>query len=170
MGRLPFSQGFSYLLTMVDRTTNWREMALLTSFSTVSCGWAFLSTCVSRFGVPAILTSDRGALFTSFIWTRVCSSLGISASTTTSFHPQSNGMIEPFHHFLKSTLCFCLADSDWLLHLPLVLLVLRSAPKDDTGLSVSKAIYGAPLTVPGEFLGSPESSFLCKIKNAVAGF
>ena len=34
----------------------------------------------------------------------------------------------------------------------------------------TKAIYGAPLTVPGEFLGSPESSFLCKIKNAVAGF
>ena len=67
----------------------------------------------------------------------------------------------------------CLAGSDWLLPLPLVLLGLRTAPKDDTGLSFSKAVYGAPLTVPGEFLGSPElplSSFLCKIKNAVARF
>ena len=45
--------------------------------------------------------------------------------------------------------------------------------KDDTGLSVSKAVYGAPLTVPGEFLESPEllpSYFLHKIKEAVAGF
>ena len=39
--------------------------------------------------------------------------------------------------------------------------------------SVSEAAYGAPLTVPGEFLGSPElplSSFLHKIENAVTGF
>ena len=46
-------------------------------------------------------------------------------------------------------------------------------PKDDTVLSISKAFYGFPLTVPGEFLGSPElppSSYLSKIKEAVAGF
>ena len=39
--------------------------------------------------------------------------------------------------------------------------------------SVSEAAYGAPLTVPGEFLGSPElplSSFLHKIENAVTRF
>ena len=50
---------------------------------------------------------------------------------------------------------------------------LRTVPKDDTGLSVSEAVYGAPLTVPGEFLESPEllpSYFLHKIKEAVAGF
>ena len=50
---------------------------------------------------------------------------------------------------------------------------LKTIPKDDTGLSVSKAVYGSPLTVPGEFLGSPElppSSYLSKIEQAVAGF
>ena len=50
---------------------------------------------------------------------------------------------------------------------------VRTVPKDDTGLFVSEAVYGAPLTVPGEFLGSPElppSSFLIKIKEAVARF
>ena len=46
-------------------------------------------------------------------------------------------------------------------------------PKNDTGLSVLKAVYGFPLTVPGEFLGSPElspSTYLSKIEHAVAGF
>ena len=46
-------------------------------------------------------------------------------------------------------------------------------PEDDTGLSVSKAIYGSPLTVPGEFHGSPglpPSTYLSKIQRAVAGF
>ena len=81
-------------------------------------------------------------------------------------------MIERFHRYLKSALHSRLAGSDWFLHLPLVLLRLRKVPQDDTGLSVSKAVYGSPLTIPGEFLGSPElpqSSFLWKIKNAVAG-
>ena len=43
-------------------------------------------------------------------------------------------------------------------------------PKDD---SVSEAVYGSPLTIPGEFLGSPElppTSFLLKIENPLAGF
>ena len=39
--------------------------------------------------------------------------------------------------------------------------------------SVSEAIYGSPLTGPGEFLGSPElppSAYLSKIEQALAGF
>ena len=46
-------------------------------------------------------------------------------------------------------------------------------PKDDSGLSISEAVYCSPLTVPGEFLRStelPPTSFLCKIENPVAGF
>ena len=82
-------------------------------------------------------------------------------------------MIERFHRSLKSALRSRLAGLDWFLHLPLVLLGLRTVPKDDTGLSVSEAVYGSSLTVPGEFLGSPElppASFLRKIENALTGF
>ena len=60
-------------------------------------------------------------------------------------------MIERFHRSLKTALRFCLAGSDWFLHLPLVLLGLRSVPKEDSGFSVSEAVFGSPFTVPGEF-------------------
>ena len=63
-------------------TTRWPEVALLSSISAEYCALAFLSTWISRFGVPAVLTSDRGAQFTSSVWAGICSSLGISASTT----------------------------------------------------------------------------------------
>ena len=46
MGPLPSSQGYSYLLTMMDRTTHWPEVALLNSISTESCVRAFLATWV----------------------------------------------------------------------------------------------------------------------------
>ena len=148
-------------------------MAPLSSILAESCACAFLYTWILRFGVPAVLTSNRGGQFTSFVWAGVCSSLGISASTTTAFHPQSNCMIERFHRSLKSALFTRLAGLDWFLHLPLVLLGLRPVPKDDTGLSVSEVVYGSSLAVPGEFLGSPElpaASFLRKIEDAIAGF
>ena len=173
MGSVLSSQGYSYLLTMIHRTSRWLEVALLTSIFAESCVQAFLSTWVSRFGVSVVLTSDRGDQFTSSVLSGDYASLEILASTTTSFHPQSNRMMEQFHGFLKSALCSCLASSDWFLHLPLVLLGLRTVTKDDTGLSVSNAVYGSTLTVLGEFLGSPElppSAYLSKIKQAVAGF
>ena len=62
---------------------------------------------------------------------------------------------------------------DWVLHLPLVLLGLCLAPKDDTDLSVSEAMFGSPLMVPGEFLHStelPPATDLGKIERAVAEF
>ena len=93
VGPLPSSHGFTYLFTMIDRTTRWPEAVPLSSISAESCAHAFISTWISRFGVPAVLTSDRGSQFTS-IWTGICSMLGTSVSTVTSFHPQSNGMLK----------------------------------------------------------------------------
>ena len=87
------SHEFMHLLTIIYCTNHWPEVAPLSSITAESCVSALLSTWVSRLGVPSVLTSDRGALFTSSIWTGVCSSLKISASTTTSFHPQSNGIM-----------------------------------------------------------------------------
>ena len=72
-------------------------------------------------------------------------------------------MIECFHRSLKTTLRACLAGSDWINHLPLVLLGLRSVPKEDTGFSVSKAVFGSPFIILGEFLDIgkiPSSQFL----------
>ena len=120
------------LVTMIDRTTRWPEVVPMSSISAESCVHAFISAWVARFGVPAVLTSDRGSQFMSSMWTGVCSVLGISASTTTSFHPQSNGMVERFHRSLKSSLRARLAGSDWFSYLPLVLLGLRVTRKDDT--------------------------------------
>ena len=46
-------------------------------------------------------------------------------------------------------------------------------PRKKTGFSVSKAVFGSPPTVPGEFLESgefPPSRFLQRIEQAVSGF
>ena len=170
-GPLPVSQGYSYLLNMIDRTFRWPEAIPLSSITTETCARAFISTWVSRFGVPALLTSDCGAQFTFTVWSEVYSVLGISRIKTTSFHPQSNGMFQRFHCSLKTSLLARLASSNWVTHLPLVMLGLWFSPKDDSSFYPAEAVYGSNLSLPGEFLEHSElKSFLRKVEQAIQGF
>ena len=52
---------------------------------------ALFSGWICRFGVPAIITSDRGAQFTSNIWNSLCLLLQIKHQPTTAYHSQANG-------------------------------------------------------------------------------
>ena len=49
-----------------------------------------------------------------------------------------------------------IAWPDWFHHLPLVLLGIRSVPREDSPISPSEAVYGSPIVLPCEFLDSPE--------------
>jgi hypothetical protein len=137
---------------MIDRTSRWVEAVPLTTIAAADCAKALFVGWIARFGVPAAITSDRGAQFTSAVWKAVCRLLNISHLTTTSFHPQSNGIIERWHRRLKDSLRARAAAADWASHLPWVLLALRAAPHDDSGRSPAEALYGTPLVLPGQYL------------------
>ncbi len=122
VGPLPQSAGMSYMFTMVDRTTRWPEVVPLSSTTAADCAQALLTGWIQRFGVPSIITSDRGPQFTSAVWAALCSLLNISRATTTAYHPQSNGIVERFHRRLKDALRARAAGADWVKHLPWVLL------------------------------------------------
>ena len=104
----------------------------LSSTTATACADAFVAGWVSRFGVPASITTDRGVQFTSAVWTILCQRLGIQHCTTTAYHPQSNGMVERFHRQLKDALRAHLAAADWLSLLPWVLLAFVQLPKKTT--------------------------------------
>ena len=112
-----------------------------------------------------------GVQFTSAIWSVLCKRLGIQHVTTTSYHPQSNGLVERFHRQLKDSLRARLAVRDWPSHLPWVLLGLRSAPKEDHNVSSAELLYGIPLALPGELLDSkepPATTFLEHLRTTPA--
>jgi hypothetical protein len=49
----------------------------LPNMEATMCTDAFIANCVAHFGVLIIVTMDRGAQFTSALWTDACTSLGI---------------------------------------------------------------------------------------------
>jgi len=101
---LASSLGYTHLFTVVDRSTRWPEAVPLACTTTADCVEAFLNGWVSRFGVPAVVTSDRGVQFTSSVWSGLCQKLGINHKLTTAYHPQANGLVERFHRQLKEAL------------------------------------------------------------------
>ena len=113
VGPLPSSSGCEWLLTVVDRTTRLPEAIPLASTTASVCADALVTHWISRFGVPANLTSDRGPQFVSALWDRLCTILGIVHHQTSAYHLASNGMVERFHRSLKNTLRARCADSLW---------------------------------------------------------
>jgi hypothetical protein len=139
------------------------------TMSAVDCADAFIAAWVSRFGVPANLTSERGAQFTAVVWSALCLKLGVSHQMTTAYHPQSNGIEERAHRQLKDALHSRLAGVQWPQHPPWVLLGLRAVPKEDSGISSAELAYGAPLSVPGQFITAeepPPAGFVEKLRSA----
>ena len=98
------------------------------------------------------MTSDRGTQFTSELWSAMCNLLGTELHQTTAYHPQSNGLVERFHRNMKASLKARLDGPHWMDELPWVLLGTRTVPKEDLNSSAAELVFGAPLTVPGDFL------------------
>ena len=152
VGPLPSSQGYTHLLTIIDRFTRWPEVVPLKDTTSFSCAQAIIFHWIARFGVPRDISSDRGPQFTASLWTHIATYLGIDLHRTAAYHPQANGLIERFHRHLKSALRTRLTGQNWLFELPWALLGIRTAPKEDLGTSSAELVYGSPLTVPGDFL------------------
>jgi hypothetical protein len=125
---------------------------------TVDCMNAMFQGWLSRFGVPAFITSDCGAQaqFTSSLWAALCNLLNIHHAQTTAYHLQFNGLVECFHRRLKSVLRALCAADNWTDHLPWVLLGFCSAASEDDNTTSTQAVFGSSLILPGQFLYSPE--------------
>ena len=151
VGPLPYANGFRYLLTCVDRFTRRPEAIPIVDIRAETVADAFFSRWIARYGTPATITTDRGAQFESKLWDNSCNQLWLIWNRTTSYHPQSNGMVERFHRQLKAAIMAHESPNPWTITLPAVLLGVCSAVKERLGRSAAEMIYGTTLRFPGEF-------------------
>ena len=150
VGPLPESQGFAYILTVVDRITRWPvaipipDMTAKTVANALNYGW------IANFGIPTVIVSDRGRQFVANLWSAILDVFGSDAKTTTAYHPQSNGMVERFHRTFKAGLMAKLSyTTEWVSELPAVLLGVRTAYREEFGMSIAELVLGQELAVPG---------------------
>lgn len=150
IGPLPSSNNFTYCLTAVDRFTRWPEAWPMASITAEEVADTLVTGWISRFGVPSTVTTDQGRQFESALFQRLMNMCATKRIRTTSYHPCANGMVERMHRQLKASLMCHLQT--WSKALPLVLLGMRTALKDDLNTSSAELVYGEPLRLPGELI------------------
>ncbi|GFR01843.1 transposon Ty3-I Gag-Pol polyprotein [Trichonephila clavata] len=154
VGPLPPSNNCEYLLTCIDRFTRWPEAIPISNISAETVAHAFITQWISRFGLPSIITTDQGLQFESNLFSLLTKLLGVQKIKTTPYHPKSNGIVERFHRSLKQSLR-CHAPTKWTESIPLVLLGLRTALKEDLQCTSAELVYGSTLRLPAEFFKTP---------------
>ena len=119
IGPLPTSENKTYLFMIVDQITRWPEVIPMGDSTTETCAKVLTCHWIAWFGVPESLTTDLvtpdlGPRFNSHPRIALNKLLDISASTTTTYHPQANGMVERYQRQLKESLKAHLSGPNWI--------------------------------------------------------
>lgn len=112
VGPLPICTGQRYCLTIVDRFTRWHEAIPMPDMTAESVANALIDGWFSRYGIPATISSDRGSQFESTIFNELLKIVGCNHFKTTSYHPQSNGIIGRWQRTLKAAI-LCHTPEKW---------------------------------------------------------
>ena len=156
VGPLPQSEGYRYLLTILDRTTRWFEALPLKEATSTECAEQFIRGWVKNFGVPLSAKSDNGNTFIARIWRGIHAKLGTIISYSPLYSPSSLGGVERQHLDLKNSLKSILLalgndhGDQWMDALPWVLLSRHVAFHAELEASPAECVYGENLRLPGD--------------------
>jgi hypothetical protein len=162
LGPLPLtSRGNRYVLVMADYFSKWVEAVPLADQEAGTTAEAFVTTFVTRMGVPLMIHIDQGRNFESKLFKAMSKLLGVKKTRTTAYHPQSDGMVERFNRTLGTMITAYASDHqrDWDRYLPMLTMAYRSTPQESTGLSPNLLMLGREINLPVDvMLGQPPSN------------
>ena len=104
------------------------------------------------------MTTDRGRQFESHLWKAFSELLGTKHLRTTAYNPMSSGLVEWSHRQLKAAIKSYPCPAQWTDTLPLALLGIRTALKEDIGCTAAELVYGTSLRHPREFFTTPNNA------------
>ena len=143
---LPGKGGYRYLLVLTDTYSGWPEAFPCRTNKAQEVTKILLREIISRFGVPEMISSDRGPHFVSQVVKLVSKLLEINWKLHTAYRPQASGQVEKMNHLVKTQLSKICQETNlrWDQVLPIALLRIRTKPETREKLSPFEILYGKP--------------------------
>jgi hypothetical protein len=162
VGPLPRShKGNSFILTLLDDLTKFAWAAPMENHEANTVAHHFVTQFVCLHGLPQSLVTDCGTEFLSKVFKEVCNLLKIKQTSTTPYHPQSNGSLERSHRTLGEYLRNFI-DKDplnWDVKIPYAMFCHNSTVHSATKYQPYELVYGNPVAIPSSLLKEPEPRY-----------
>ena len=111
----------------MDYFSRWPEARPLKIANADTVAMFLYEEIICRFGTPRILQSDRGTHFVNELIQRLIKRFKIKYSLSSSYHPQSNGLVERFNKMLCKGIAKLAEEVDqWDRYIQPVLFTYRS--------------------------------------------
>ena len=107
----PFSRQNRYIVVFSDYLTRWCEAFPVPSVEAFVIARLLVDEIIARHGAPRVLLSDRGTNFLSRLVAEVCKIFQIQKVNTSSYHPQTDGLVERFNSTLGQSLSMYVAKN-----------------------------------------------------------
>ena len=135
--------GKRYILTMMDSYSRFLYCYATTRDRAIDAAKG-LTQFMLEYGIPRILSSDRGTHFTGAVMQELCKDVNIRQNLHCAWRPQSSGNIERCHRVLKNSL-YAMTNElsmEWDEALPYVRRSMNIAKNVSTGCSPHFVIFG----------------------------
>ncbi|CAG2233953.1 unnamed protein product [Mytilus edulis] len=153
--------GYSYVLLLIDAFSRWTEAFPLRTQGAKEIARVIYDQIICRYGAPRILFSDRGRSFMSHIVNGLCEIFQITQHHTSSYHPQTNGLVERQNSTIAQTiLTYCGKDQNlWPIHLQSVMMAIRKSPASNTTeFSPYYMVFGQEMKLPFDIALIPKEN------------
>ena len=163
IGPLPPDElGNEYILVIIDCFSRWVELFGIPDTSAMSAAQPLIQHC-GRFGVPALIRSDRGTQFVNGLISQLSEALLTDQELTTAYSKEQNAIVERANKEVMRHLRAMVYDdrvyNQWSTkQLPLVMRILNSEEKTRTGISPAEMLFGNAVDLGRYLLYRPKES------------
>ncbi|KAL4153815.1 hypothetical protein QTP88_001648 [Uroleucon formosanum] len=162
VGPLPRTHsGNSFILTLQDDLTKFAWASPMENHEANTVAQHFVTKFVCLHGIPQSLVTDCGTEFLSNVFKEVCKLLKIRQTSTTPYHPQSNGSLERSHRSLAEYLRDFIGKDElnWDTRIPYAIFCHNSTVHSATKFQPYHLVYGNSVKIPTSLTNEPEPQY-----------
>ena len=166
----PSSKGNKYALTVICMLTGYTFCIPIPSKKASDVITAYIDNVYSKFGGSKKILSDNGTEFKNQLFEKIAKELGVQFKCYTApYHPQSNGRIEGFHHFLKSCMTKHISTTmEWDQVVHLATAAYNFFPNEHSKESPFFLMFGRDPRVPLNTLLTPKIRYMGTEENILS--